>query len=362
MVWGGARGMFAPRRPPDPARSPTSRALVAGACAPPALVCARRDPARSPTSRALVAGAARRVFRVRGRHPCAGSPTSGTTCRRSFLRLFLFGPDSMPLAFAAIPGLAGFPLVVARGLHPVEATGAAVVLATMVPAFLAIAGPGPAISFFFEFPQVYWLLLPAILADAGFPRNGDAVSMTVIVTRLGVAVECLIANGLNTAPCSPSVARKRIHRLAVTLRAGPLVAQFRALAAEAYMLEMPPLPAPPPPGGAVAGVVPAAASPTAAAALIGIFIGTDGSFTPLADAEPIMFPRFAVAQRGAGSGVDFFFEPWRASIVASLPAAMVAAIPDVDVANQIGARFRAHLPDEMLASLMPPMEARMAHV
>ena len=41
---------------------------------------------------------------------------------------------------------------------------------------------------------------------------------------------------------------------------------------------------------------------------------------------------------------------------------MAGAIPDVDLANQIGSRYRAHLPDEMLATLRPPMEARMAHV
>ena len=88
----------------------------------------------------------------------------------------------MPLSFAAIPGLAGAALVIARGPHPVEATGAAIVLATMVPAYLAVAGP--ANNFFFEFTQIYWLLLPIVLADVGFPRNGLAVSMTVIVTRL----------------------------------------------------------------------------------------------------------------------------------------------------------------------------------
>ena len=100
----------------------------------------------------------------------------------------------------------------------------------------------------------------------------------------------------------------------------------------------------------------------AAAAQIDIFIGSDDSFAPLADAEPIMYPRFVINERAAGSGVDFFFEPWRASLVASLPAGMVGAIPAVDLAKQIGSRFQSHLPDEMLATLLPSMDARMAHV
>ena len=113
----------------------------------------------------------------------------------------------MPLSFAAFPGVAGNALVLARGPHQIEATGPAIVLATMVPTFMAIAGP--ANNFFFSFPAIFWLLLPITLADAAFPRNAPAVSLTVHVTRLGVALECCIANGLDTTPCSPSVARMR---------------------------------------------------------------------------------------------------------------------------------------------------------
>ena len=38
------------------------------------------------------------------------------------------------------------------------------------------------------------------------------------------------------------------------------------------------------------------------------------------------------------------------------------ALPDADLASQVCSRFQAHLPDEMLSTLLPPMEARMAHV
>jgi hypothetical protein len=59
-----------------------------------------------------------------------------------------------------------------------------------------------------------------------------------------------------------------------------------------------------------------------------MFIGSDDTFSPLADAEPIVFSRFDLPERGAGSGVDFFFEPWRAEIIRPLPAAVAAAVAD----------------------------------
>ena len=64
-------------------------------------------------------------------------------------------------------------------------------------------------------------------------------------------------------------------------------------------------------------VVPPTASISGFAATISVEINADGMFAPLGDAEPILFPRFDVVERGAGSGVDF--SVWRVGQPNSLP-------------------------------------------
>eukprot|EP00966_Prymnesium_polylepis_P284688 6577364-Prymnesium_polylepis.1 len=105
----------------------------------------------------------------------------------------------MPLSFDNFPGVGGGnALVLARDAHPIEATGAAIVRATMVPAFVPV--PGAANNFFFQFAFIYWLLLPIIGVDPAFPHNAIFVTMTVHVNRLDVAFECCVTNGLDVSP------------------------------------------------------------------------------------------------------------------------------------------------------------------
>ena len=75
-------------------------------------------------------------------------------------------------------------------------------------------------------------------------------------------------------------------------------------------------------------VVPAPAnSVSAAAATLGMLVGADNSFAPLAEAEVILFPRFDVNERAVGSGCDFFFESWASQLIVGLPLALANAIP-----------------------------------
>ena len=266
----------------------------------------------------------------------------------------------MPLTFDTIPGVAGAALVAARAAHDVTATGPSAVLATMIPEFAAIPTAGVPNSFRFRFPCIAWLLLAIVKLDATINRGTLIVAIMIHVNRLGVALEDCIAGGLNVGPCSASVARKRLRRKAAELFAvnpGP----YLALAADLYQMVMPP-PAPPPVAGAAVVAVAAANSPTAAAATVGLAQNADGWLLPLADAEVVMFPRFTLGDRVAGSGCDFFYEPWVVSLTAGLAAPMVNAIPPLDLATQIWKRYKAHLADEMLATIMDPIEARIAHV
>ena len=92
------------------------------------------------------------------------SPKVSPSLLRRLDLSFHFFPNAMPLNFANMPGAGGGnALVLARGAHPIEAIGAAIVLATMVPAFVPVAGA--ANNFFFQFALIYWLLLPILVAD-----------------------------------------------------------------------------------------------------------------------------------------------------------------------------------------------------
>ena len=180
------------------------------------------------------------------------------------------------------------------------------------------------------------------------------------VQRLGVAFEACIAGGLDCSPCSASVARKRLRRLSAQLfLTAP--APFEALAADVYALAMPPPPVPVPPGVGMVVQAPANSVP-GASALVGQLAGVDGTFLPWADAEPVLFPRFAVVDRAPGSGFDFFFECWKTAFLQGLPAPMAAAFSPFEISKQVCKRFIAHLPDELISTALEPMEARMVHL
>ena len=265
----------------------------------------------------------------------------------------------MPLAFDNMPGLAGNMLVAARNEHDIVASGPCLVLGSFIPEFQGVAG-ALANTLLFAFWRVYWLLLAIIRPGPAFNRNTRLIAAAINVNRLGVAFEACIAQGLNTAACSASVARKRLRRKAAEVfLVNP--APFLAVAADLYNLIMPPAP-PVPVGGAVAvGAIAPANSVTASAATYEMPISGDGTFLPLADAEVILFPRFAVGDRGVGSGCDFFFETWRFQFTQTLPAVLANAIAPPQMAAQIFRRFMAHMPDEMLANCENATEARMAH-
>jgi hypothetical protein len=165
----------------------------------------------------------------------------------------------MPLAFGAFAGLAGVPLLVARAGHPITASGPSTALVNMIPEWRAVAGP-VANTFIFAFTQIYWLLLAIIRPDAALPAATNLVGFMIHVQRLGFAFETLVAAGLDMSPCSASVARKRIRRMAaLVFQNNP--APFTALPADLYIMEMPPPPPPPVPGMAAAVVAPHACAP-----------------------------------------------------------------------------------------------------
>ena len=73
----------------------------------------------------------------------------------------------MPLAFEAFPGLGIAAVRVARGDHPVDATGPAMGLSNMIPAVPAIAQANGALRYPLVF--LYWLLLPIVHWGADIP-------------------------------------------------------------------------------------------------------------------------------------------------------------------------------------------------
>ena len=266
----------------------------------------------------------------------------------------------MPLSFAIVPGLAGNLMVLARNDHHVTATGPCVVLAAWIPEFRAAPGAG-ANAFIFHFWQIQWLLLVIVRPAPNLDRDALLVRGVVHVNRLGVALEACLAAGLDISPCSPSVARKRLRATAASAFANNQ-APFIVNPADIYAVVMPAVPPAPVGGGAAMGVAAPANSMSGAAASLGMFVGADGTMSPLADAEPILFPRFDIGDRGAGSGFDFFFEGWSHLFTQGLPPALAAAITPLQMAHQIVRRFVAHLPDGMLATCAEPGAARMAHV
>ena len=118
----------------------------------------------------------------------------------------------MPLEFEAFPGVAGDALRVQRGAHAVYATGALTVLATMVPQFSAgtRAVDGARV---FTLRQILWLGLTMMRLGPDIPEATLLFRYIVNVTRIGIAMELLLAapGDLDTSPCAPSVARRRLQ-------------------------------------------------------------------------------------------------------------------------------------------------------
>ena len=243
----------------------------------------------------------------------------------------------MPLDFLPQPGIGVMQARVNRGDHAVDATGPCMSLQTMVPSITAVQVANGMLRYPLVF--IYWLLLPIIRPGADVPDATLLADFVLHVARLGVAFERCILGGLDTSPCTPSVARARSKKIGLRLVAidpGP----FSAMFADWY----PTVPTPP-----VGGVAQPVAQPAeAAVALLLWMVGGDGSFEPLADAEAVALPRILPGERVAGCGFDFLFAPATAAVNATLPPALVAMVPVVDRAKSAVDHFIAHATDPML--------------
>ena len=113
----------------------------------------------------------------------------------------------MPLAFEDLPGLQGDQLRLARQGHSVIATGPALALATMVPSLRSTAIDAHTISF--DLREIQLLLVGTLRPAANFPRSRKLHSAIIHATRMGVALDRIISSGVDTSPCSASVARCR---------------------------------------------------------------------------------------------------------------------------------------------------------
>ena len=257
----------------------------------------------------------------------------------------------MPLDFLPQPGIAMMQARVNRADHAVDASGPCMSLQAMVPSI----APAQLANGLLRYPLVfiYWLLLPIIRPGADVPGATPLADFVLHVARLGVAFERCILGGLDTSPCTPSVARARIKKLGLRLVAsdpGPFTAVF----ADWYPT------VPTPPAGGVAQ--PGAHPPEAAEALLLWLVGGDGSFEPLADAEAVILPRILPAERVAGCGFDFLFAPATAAVNATLPAALIALVPVVDRSKSAVDHFIAMATDPMLTDLENSGPARIAHM
>ena len=113
-----------------------------------------------------------------------------------------------------------------------EHTGPSVVLATMIPTFGARMHPDGSASFLLR--QIQWLLLVVIRPGADIPLNTLLRDLIIDVGRLGAAFDMLVANRLDTSPCSPSVARARIKALGMRLAVGDPI-PFTAMMVDLYV-------------------------------------------------------------------------------------------------------------------------------
>ena len=143
----------------------------------------------------------------------------------------------MPFSWANIAGLGPDALRAARAQHPVFLTGTCLVLETVVPEFIAIAHANNSREYTFR--QIYWLFMGVIHPGDDIPPAQLFYCCMIHVARLGTAFEDMLANGLDTTPCTPSVARARFRatgRERFSINPAPYI----ALAADLYPLEIPP--------------------------------------------------------------------------------------------------------------------------
>ena len=117
----------------------------------------------------------------------------------------------MPLDFEDFPGLGVAATRVNRADHPVDATGPATALHTMVPSIPGVVQPNGAL----RYPLVFisWLILPIIHPGNDIPNITPLGDFIVHAQRLGAALERCILGGLDTTACTASVARARIKRI-----------------------------------------------------------------------------------------------------------------------------------------------------
>ena len=257
----------------------------------------------------------------------------------------------MPLDFEAFPGLNLGALRVARANHPVDATGPAAALNTMVPSIPGVALANGALRYPLEF--ICWLFLPIVHPGNDIPVATALGDFIVHAQRFGVAFERCILGGLDTSACTASVARARIKRIGMRIfETDP--APFTSVFADLYPAE----PSPPIAGLAQPIAVPAEAS----AALLLWMTSSDGTFEPLGDAEPVLLPRLLPAERVAGCGFDFFFTTATTAAMAAFPAALIAVVPVADKSRAAVDHFIAQTPDPMLADMLAQAPARMAHM
>ena len=275
----------------------------------------------------------------------------------------------MPLEWDDHPGLQGDQLRVARGPHRVTASGLCATIASWIPQFPSQAGQGGT-TFIFELTPILWLILAIMrLADDVLPDT-LLFQYIVHVTVLGVALElCLDPYGpgaLDTTPCNPSVARRRLREAAERVRAvNPLA--FDVPMASLYQVIMP-APAPPlPPQPPVAqgqapivvGVQPLAYNAHAAAARMRQLVSRDDTLLALADAELELQPRITEQERDMHSGADFFFTVGAQVVAAGTPVNQMNALPAPHVSEMILRLFVSRTLDSYISRYMTTGEARL---
>ena len=196
-----------------------------------------------------------------------------------------------------------------------------------------------------DLPFLCWLLLGVIRLSNHIPPNTAIAQCIIHVSRLGIALEHMLTNGLDTTPCSASVARIRVKRLGVQL-AGSYPIPFTVLPMDLYPVVLPP-PAPPP------AIIQLAWPVTANVSTIDMFVGADLTMQPLADAEPIWQPRMFPNQRLAGQGFDFYYTPAVDALQATVPVALRPLLAPLDLARQAVERHHECQPDQVITDYRP---------
>jgi hypothetical protein len=166
----------------------------------------------------------------------------------------------MPMHFAPVPpGVLGDDLREARGGHSVHLRGESLALLEMVPELAAVAvdaAPPNVNTKVVPYGKVSWIISPTLIADReDLPLQPLVFRHVVEPLRLGIAFEVLRGtHGLDTTPCSMSVARARLAKLAKSARLIDPV-PFTVPADEWYRVQLAPV------GGAPMPAVPAVLAP-----------------------------------------------------------------------------------------------------